>query len=283
MGVIGSSDAHTTGAPYEEDNYFSFAQSTPLTRGSAYPGHQAGDAADGWKDFWTPRQATHGTAGLAGVWADSNTRTGIFDAMQRRETFATSGPRITVRMFAGFNFTAKMLSDADWVRKAYLTGVPMGEVLTERSAGSKTGSEEPSPQFLVFAVRDPQSSWLQRVQIIKGWLEKGEPQEQVFDVACSDNLSPDPITHRCPNNQATVNVTDCSISRDKGSTQLKTLWKDPSFSSDQHAFYYARVLENPTCRWSTWDALRLGIHPNPDLPATHQERAWGSPIWYEPK
>jgi hypothetical protein len=283
MGVIGSSDAHTTGAPYEEDNYFSFAQSTPLTRGSAYPGHQAGDAIDSWKDFWTPRQATHGTAGLAGVWADTNTRAGIFDAMQRRETFATSGPRITVRMFGGFKYDAKMLSDSGWLQQAYRRGVPMGGVLTERAARSKKNSEVASPQFLVFAARDPQSSWLQRIQIIKGWVENGESKQQVFDVACSDNLAPDPITYRCPDNQATVNMNDCSISRDKGSTQLKTLWQDPGFSPDQHAFYYARVLENPTCRWSTWDALRLGIHPNPDLPAIHQERAWGSPIWYEPK
>ena len=283
MGVIGSSDAHTTGAAYEEDNYFSFSQSTPLARGSAYPGHQPGDAIDSWKDFWTPRQATHGSAGLAGVWADTNTRAGIFDAMQRRETFATSGPRITVRMFAGFTYDTTILADADWVKRAYQRGVPMGEVLTQHAASLKKDSQHLPPQLLVFAARDPQSSWLQRLQIIKGWVENGEPKEQVFDVACSDSLSPDPITHRCPDNQATVSLEDCSISRDKGSTHLKTLWKDPNFSADQHAFYYARVLENPTCRWSTWDALRLGIQPNPDLPPTHQERAWGSPIWYEPK
>ena len=143
-------------------------------------------------------------------------------------------------------------------------------------------AEGVAPKILVWALRDPQSSWLQRVQIVKGWVQEGEAMEQVYDVACSDGGVPDPSTHRCPDNDAGVNLADCSISRDKGAVQLKALWQDPDFSAGEPAFYYMRVLENPTCRWSTWDALRLGIQPNPDLPATHQERAWGSPIWITP-
>ena len=120
------------------------------------------------------------------------------------------------------------------------------------------------------------------MQIIKGWVEEGQAREQVYDVACSDDLNPDPTTHRCPGNGARVNLADCSITRDKGAVELTTVWRDPEFDPDQQAFYYGRVLENPSCRWSTWDAIRLGIAPNPDLHATHQERAWSSPIWYEP-
>ena len=139
-----------------------------------------------------------------------------------------------------------------------------------------------APSFLVQAMRDPASGWLERAQVIKGWLEGGAAQESVYDVVCSDGLVPDPDTHRCGDNGARVNLTDCSVSRDRGATQLQTVWTDPDFDATERAFYYVRVLENPSCRWSTWDALRLGIAPNPDLPATIQERAWSSSIWYTP-
>jgi len=121
---------------------------------------------------------------------------------------------------------------------------------------------------------------LQRVQIIKGWLKNGEHQEQVYDVACADGLSVDTDTHRCPDNGASVNLNDCSTTANVGASDLKTLWQDPSFTSGQEAFYYVRVLENPVCRWSTWDAIRAGESPRSDLSATIQERAWSSPIWY---
>jgi hypothetical protein len=121
---------------------------------------------------------------------------------------------------------------------------------------------------------------LQRVQIIKGWLENGEHKERVYDVACSDGLSVDPDTNRCPDNGARVNLDDCSITADVGAGELKTLWQDPNFTPGQEAFYYARVLENPVCRWSTWDAIRAGQTPRSDLSSTLQERAWSSPIWY---
>ncbi len=268
FGFIGSSDSHVSAGAYEEDRRFSSGQDTPQGRGSAPDG-------DSWEGFWTPRQATHGTGGLAGVWAEENTRESIYDAFRRKETFGTSGNRMQVRFFGGFNLEAGLIADQDPIAKAYQTGTPMGGVIE--------GASDGAPSFLVWALRDPNAGWLQRAQVVKGWIEGGAAKEQVFDVACSDGLKPDPGSHRCPDNGARVRLSDCSVSRDKGAGTLETLWTDPDFDPAQRAFYYVRVLENPSCRWSTWDALSLGIEPNPDLPATHQERAWSSPIWYEPR
>ena len=164
------------------------------------------------------------------------------------------------------------MNDQDLIQEAYSKNVPMG--------GDMIQEKGKNPRFLVWAISDPLGAPLQRLQIIKGWLEDGEHKEKVFDVACSDGLSVDPITHRCPDNNAAVNLDDCSISTDKGNSEIKTFWKDPEFSQDQDSFYYSRVLENPTCRWSTWDAVRAGETPRSDIPLTIQERAWSSPIWY---
>lgn len=269
LGVVAASDSHVSGGSYEEDRYFSNRSNTPQARGSAYTAEQGS-----WEGYWTPRVATHGTGGLTGVWAESNTRASIYDAMRRRESFGTSGPRIRVRMFAGFGMADALENADDRVAAAYRHGVAMGGMLPAEARGA--------PDLLVQAMRDPLSGWLQRLQVVKGWLEAGEARERVFDVACSDGLTPDPDTHRCPDNGARVNLADCSVTRDRGATALEAVWTDPSFDPGQRAFYYARVLENPSCRWSTWDALRLGIEPNPDLPATIQERAWGSSVWYSP-
>ena len=268
LGAIGSSDSHVSAGSYEESRRFSGRTNTAQSRGSAY-----GEEDGGWENFWTPRQATHGTGGLAAVWAGENTRAAIFDALKRRESFATSGTRIRVRFFGGFGLDDAVSDPADPIVAAYEHGVPMG--------GDLEG-DDGAPSFLVWALRDPENAWLQRAQVIKGWLEDGETKEQVYDVVCSDGLEPDPETHRCDDNGAQVNLDDCSISRDKGAVELRTTWTDPDFDPGARSFYYVRVLENPTCRWSTWDALRLGIEPNPDLHATHQERAWSSPIWYTP-
>ena len=268
LGAVGSSDSHVSAGSYEEDNRFSSRTNTPQARGSAYR-----EEDGGWENFWTPRTATHGTGGLAGVWAESNTRAAIFDALRRRESFATSGTRIRVRFFGGFGLEEAVAEAGDPIAAAYGAGVPMG--------GDLEGGDG-TPSFLVWALRDPENAWLQRAQVIKGWLEDGETQEHVYDVACADGLEPDPETHRCEDNGAQVNLDDCSISRDKGAVELRTTWTDPDFDPGARSFYYLRVLENPTCRWSTWDALSLGIEPNPDLHATHQERAWSSPIWYTP-
>ena len=157
-----------------------------------------------------------------------------------------------------------------------LAGVPMGGDLVG-------GNAETAPVFFLWALSDPASARLQRLQVIKGWIDAaGRTQERVFDVACSDGLEVDEATHRCPDNGARVNLTDCSISRNVGAAELETFWEDPEFDAGQMAFYYVRALENPTCRWSTWDAVRAGVEPRVDLQATIQERVWSSPIWYVP-
>lgn len=146
---------------------------------------------------------------------------------------------------------------------------------------SLEAQQDDAPGSLLWALADPSGASLQRLQIIKGWIDaEGETFEQVYDVACSNGGKVDPTTHRCPSNGAKVNLSDCSISANKGSTQLRTLWRGPNFDPDERAFYYARVLENPTCRWSTWDAIRTGVPPRRDLQSTLQERAWSSPIHY---
>jgi hypothetical protein len=272
FGLIGSSDTHNGASPVEESSYAGIAviDGTPQRRASVpldVPS-PAGEvyAAERYK-LWS-------AAGLAGVWAEENTREAIFDALQRKETFATSGPRIRVRFFASFDFDDGLASDPDMIARAYDRGVPMG--------GDLAASTDGPPRFLVWAIRDPNSVPLQRVQIVKGWVEDGEAMEKVFDVVCSDGLEPDETTDRCPDNGAEVDLSDCSFSRDLGAAELRALWIDPEFDSSRRAFYYLRVLENPKCRWSTWDAIRAGVDPNPDLPATIQDRAWSSPIWYAP-
>ena len=167
-----------------------------------------------------------------------------------------------------------MAGAADMAARAYAGGVAMGADL-EVGPGS-------SPRFLVWAARDPLSAPLQRLQIIKGWAEGGETFEVVSDVACSDGLEVDPATRRCPDNGAKVSLEDCAISTDVGDAELSAVWSDPDFDPGQRAFYYVRVLENPTCRWSTWDALREGVPPRSDMPKTIQERAWSSPIQVKP-
>lgn len=285
FGMIGASDSHNAGASYEESSHIGkvgFLDGMPVGRGSVPPG-----GATGWKDVEPapesdettsrpPQEmfATWGASGLAGVWAEENTRESIYDAFRRKETFATSGPRIRVRFFASYGFGDDPLQDVELVAKAYEHGVPMGGDLPARHGGV--------PRFLVWAVQDPESAKLQRVQVIKGWIEDGQPQERVYDVACSDGLEVDSETHRCPDNGARVDLADCSVSADVGSTQLMTLWTDPDFDRSQHAFYYLRALENPTCRWSTWDAMRAGTPPRPGLALTLQERAYSSPIWSIP-
>ena len=273
FGLIGSSDSHNAGGPVEESNFFSkigLLDGKAEGRGSvplSDPGPDGNEYSDSYYHWW-------GASGLAGVWAEENTRESIYDAMRRKETFATSGPRIRVRFFAGYDFPEDFADDTDVISKAYESGIPMG--------GDLVAQKDRTPRFLVWSLRDPESAPLQRLQVVKGWIEKGEANEQVFDVACSDGLDPDPSTHRCPDNGAAVDLADCSFGEELGSSELKTLWSDPAFNADQRAFYYLRVLENPTCRWSTWDALRAGVEPRADLPKTIQERAWSSPIWYVP-
>tara|TARA_E500000331_G_scaffold71765_2_gene66496 strand:+ start:14170 stop:16284 length:2115 start_codon:yes stop_codon:yes gene_type:complete len=216
---------------------------------------------------------TWGASGLTGVWAEKNNRGAIYDALRRKESFATTGPRIRVRLFGGYGWTDDLLEDRDYVETSYRDGVPMGAELIPGDG---------APTLIATAVRDAKSAPLQRLQIIKGWTEDGEHHEQVFDVACADGGTVDPVTQRCPDNGATVDLSDCSISGDTGDGELAAVWQDPQFEPAHRAFYYVRALENPTCRWSTWDALRAGEAPREDTQFTIQERAWSSPIWYNP-
>ncbi len=277
FGQIGASDTHVAGGAFDEKDYWSkvgILDAFPEVRGSVPPdgkksweGVELPIHADLWFSAWS-------ASGLAAVWAPENTREAIFDAMRRKETYATSGPRHKVRFFGGTEYDASWVERADMGIAAYDNGVPMGGTL---------GRTDKAPGFLVWALRDPLSAPLQRVQIVKVWHEGGKAREALYDVACSDGLTPDPSTHLCPDNGASVNLEDCSISDDKGAPELKAYWSDPDFDSSQSSAYYVRVLENPTCRWSTWDALRAGTPPNPKLKLTLQERAWTSPIWYNPK
>ena len=289
-GFIGSSDTHTGAGSYDDANFFSkvgLLDATASLRGSVPISDEElewlelsdADAsafyvgADG-RRYLQRNTSAYGGSGLAAVWAEENTREAIYDAFRRKETFATSGPRIRVRFFGGYALEPAMLENGDGIARAYAQGVSMGGDLLAQSAGT--------PAFIVWATQDALSAPLQRMQIVKGWLANGEAHERVFDVACSDGLAVDPATHRCPDNGARVNLADCGFSVDRGAVELKALWRDPEFDRQQKAFYYARVLENPTCRWSTWDAVRAGVPPRDDLKPVIQERAWSSPIWVSP-
>ena len=268
LGFIGSTDTHngTPGGTDESDyqGHHGFEDGTPARRA----------LRPEIKEFSASREK--GSGGLAGVWAEQNTRAALFAALQRRETFATSGTRITVRFFAGWHFPEVIDTNTDLAALGYGKGVTMGSDLP--APGTDT-----APRFILWAMKDPEGVNLQRMQVIKGWLDRDGSREQVYDAACSDGLTPDPVTHRCPDNGAGVDLNDCSVSAGKGAAQLKALWQDPDFNSEQPAFYYVRVLENPSCRWSTWEALREGTKPFDDVDLTIQERAWSSPIWYNPR
>lgn len=215
--------------------------------------------------------------GLAAVWAPQNTRAAIFDALARRETYATSGPRMAVRFYAGSDIDESIANQVDPVSLLTTIGVPMGGVL------QPSATQLASPGFFVWATRDPMDAPLQRVQMVKGWIDAdGNTHEKVVDIACADGLTVDPATGRCPDNGASVDLDTCRFSAGSGADELKTVWHDPDYAPNQSAFYYVRVLMNPTCRWSSYDAIRLGRAPDARVPATIQERAWTSPIWREP-
>ena len=218
----------------------------------------------------------HGSGGLAAVWAEENTRDAIFSGMQRREAYGTSGPRILLRFFAGWDFDEAIVNDQEPIAAATDGGVPMGGVL-------HVDDQSASPTFFVWTAADPMSAPLQKVQVVKGWIDDGgKTHESVHDVMCADGLDVDPNTGRCPDNEAGVDIATCQLKGEGGAGELMTAWQDDEFDASQGAFYYVRVLQNPTCRWSTYDAIRLGQAPDPSVPATLRERAWSSPIWIDP-
>jgi hypothetical protein len=264
MGVVGASDSHNTASGYSQTDYFG--------------GHGLLDATaelrlSGKKEAGL-NMANLSTAGLGGVWAEENTRESIFAAMQRKETFGTSGVRIKVRLFGGWEFKPDVLNEKDWVKTGYAKGVPMGSDLR-----AKIGKE---PTLIVWAVKDPDDANLDRIQIVKGWTKQGQIFEKVYDVAWSENRKPDSATGKVPAVGNTVDIKNASYTNTIGAVELKKVWKDPEFDPGLHAFYYARVIQIPTPRWSTYDANKLGVPPPTYLPATVQERAWTSPIWYTP-
>lgn len=264
--LIGSSDSHDASSAVEEANFTGGHGNADATPALRIQGEESTLAAS---------SLSFSASGLAGVWAESNTREAIFAALRRGETFATSGPRIPVRMFASPVYPPGLERRPDALARADASGVPMGATL-------ELGPGE-SPRLLVWALRDPRSAPLQRIQIVKGSLRDGEPVETIYDVACSGGLEPDPVRHRCPDNGASVSLPRCEISPDVGDSQLSASWQDPDYAPGTRVFYYARVIENPSCRWSSWDALRLAVDPPAGVPETIQERAWSSPIWVEPR
>lgn len=269
FGVIGSSDGHNASSPVEENNYHG---KLPILDGSA--ALRLGQAtympmetlAGGWS--WS-------AAGLAAVWAQENTRDSLFDAMRSRETYATSGPRMAVRFFGGWNFSDDLLQQADWLNTAYASGVPMGSELP--AANTASGA----PRFAIWAIRDPESGNLDRIQVIKGWVDtSGVTHEKIFDVAWAGERQPDPATGKLPPVGNTVDASSATYINTIGAPQLATVWQDPEFDPAVESFYYVRVIEIPTPRWSTFDAKLLGIAP-PE-PTSLQERAVTSAIWYKP-
>ncbi|MDE0929265.1 MAG: DUF3604 domain-containing protein [Halioglobus sp.] len=266
-GVIGSSDSHNANSPSDENNY---SGKLPLLDGSA--GLRTDEA------LFLPEGINPVTrwssGGLAGVWAQENTRASLFDALQRKETFATSGPRISVRFFAGWDFSDDSLKRPDLLQQAYATGVPMGGELQSGAAGQQPG-------FLVMASKDPEGANLDRAQIIKAWVDpQGVSHEKVYNVAAADGRSIDSATGTLAPIGNTVDSSNATYQNSIGGSSIAIFWSDPDFNPALEAFYYVRVLEIPTPRWSTFDAVVLGTKPM--QPESIQERAITSAIWYVP-
>jgi hypothetical protein len=269
FGFGAASDSHNTGAPYRHDNF--------------YGGHAQLDGTverrmAGVLAFGTLDVRLENPAGLTGVWAEENTRASIWDAMYRKETFGVSGPHIKVRFFGGWGYGKDLANASGWVKQSYAGGVPMGGDLPPLPAGGKGTA----PTFVVWAVKDPTSANLDRIQIIKGWTKNGQSFEKIFDVAWAGDRKPDKFTGIVPPIGSTVDVANATYTNTIGSVELKAVWSDPEFDPRLHAFYYARVLEIPTPRWTAYDAVRFRIKMPPEVPMKHQERAWSSPIWYSP-
>jgi hypothetical protein len=271
FGMVGSTDSHTGLAAVEEDNFFGkISSSEPSAERAFHPfmkNPKLGLSIMGWETT---------ASGYAGVWATDNTREALWDAMERKETYATTGPRMIVRFFGGWDFVATDANTRSPAVVGYQKGVPMGGDLQQMPSGK-------NPTFLVAALKDPVGANLDRVQIIKGWLDgKGETHERVYDVAWSGDRKPDAKTGKLPAVGNTVDVPNATWTNTIGATELIKVWKDPEFDAAQRAFYYVRVLEIPTPRWTAYDAKYFGIKMPPEVPMTMQERAYTSPIWYTP-
>ena len=270
FGMIGSTDSHTSLATAQENNFFgkhAGAEPKPGRIDHPFMENEKGKIM-GWQQV---------ASGLAAVWAKENTREALFDAMERKEVYATTGSRMMVRFFGGWDFGPKDVNSREPAFAGYDKGVPMGGTLSVRPSGAG------APTFMVFALRDPIGANLDRVQIIKGWLaEDGTTAEKVYDVAVSNGRKID-RDGRCKKAVGnTVDVKNANWTNTIGASELGTVWTDPDFDPEQKAFYYARVIEIPTPRWSTYDAFRFGVELPEGAQTSTQERAYTSPIWYAP-
>ena len=268
FGLVGSTDSHTGLATAEEDNFFGKHSGKEPHKGrmNKLVGNFGEVKYYGWEQV---------SSGYAAVWATENTREAIWDAMKRREVYATTGPRMTVRLFGGYDFDERDAELRDPGLIGYSKGVPMGGDLP-KPEGAK------APNFLVSALKDPYSGNLDRIQIVKGWLDKeGKTHEKVYDVVWSDDRVPG-ADGRLPPVGNTVDVENASWTNTIGASELITVWQDPDFDAAQMSFYYARVIEIPTPRWTTHDAARFQESLNEEIPRWIQERAYTSPIWYTP-
>ena len=267
FGMIGSTDGHNSLSTTQEDNFFGkFPESEP--------GMARTKNAMANNRLWQNWRIV--SSGYAAVWATENTRAAIFEAMKRREVYATTGSRITVRFFGGWEYTQTDLDQPNYLDIAFNLGVPMGGDLIAEHTGKP-------PTFMITAAKDPDGANLDRIQIIKGWVGKdGQSHEQIYDVAWSGQRQPDPNTGKLPPVGSTVNVDLATFSNTIGAPQLGVVWSDPSFNPAQRAFYYARVLEIPRPRWTAYDAAYFDMDMPPEVPLVIQDRAYTSPIWYTP-
>src|SRR5580765_907880 len=265
LGMAGGSDSHNTGSPYRQNNFYGGHGEMDGAIRTRLSGNLLGNTID---------VRLENPGGLTGVWAEENTRASIWDAMYRKETFGVSGPHIKVRFFGGWAYNKDVLSAGDWIHQSYAKGVAMGADLPPMKGMA--------PTFVVWAVKDPTSGNLDRIQIIKGWTQNGQSFEKIYDIVWSGDRKADKWSGRVPAIQSTVDLEKATYTNSVGSTELKTVWSDPEFDASLHAFYYARVLEIPTPRWTLIQAVKAGIPPPDVVPLTGQERAWSSPIWYTP-
>ena len=269
MGIVSGADAHSGYSNNEEFNFHGShgaLEDTPKKRLNPVI-NASGEMP-----------SLLGSAGATAVWAEENTRASIFDAMQSKETYGTSGTLIRLRFFGGWNYPENLNKDKNFVKKSYAGGVPMGRDLKPKPSKAK------APTFAVWAQKDPESGNLDRIQIIKGFINKwGRTDEKIFEVAQSDGRKPDVKTGKVKPVGNTVDVKTATYTNDIGDTQLSAVWTDPDFDPAQKAVYYVRVLEIPTPRWSTFDSVKSGLPIPEGVPTTIQERAWSSPIWYTPE
>jgi len=267
FGIVGGGDSHNALQANEEFDYFGVHGNTDKTAevrlGST--GSVAGEPA---RFFSTPATTA--------VWAPENTRTAIFDGIKSKETYGTSGTFIRLRFFGGWNYPADLDKSDSFVQQAYDTGVPMGGDLPDMPSAAK------APTFAIWALKDPNSANLDRIQIVKGWYQQGYAYEKVYDVTWSDGRKPG-VDGKVPPVGNTVDIKNATYTNSIGDVELSAVWTDPDFDPSHHAVYYARVIEIPTPRWTTFDAKELGIDPPADVAPSLQERAWSSPIWYTPE